>query len=310
MPKEEGARRRIGVVVLNYENAEDTAACLESLRELRHPDTDVVVVDNGSSAACVKAVERAVRATPRARLVRSEWNRGYAAGNNIGIRAALDAGAEYVLVLNNDTLVPPGFLDPLVAALEKDPSAVIAMPHLLDEAGRDTTPLRSRPTLRGYYYRRFGLIPFVLGRMGRPVMVEPSAPPRPHPPVEVEVAVGACMLLRASFLREIGLLDEGTFLYEEEFILSEQVRRAGRRTLLVGDSHVTHLGGRSTRKMRVRRSVEMWKSQNYYLRAYRGVGAGARSLLIAYQAASFALLWTGEAFARGLRRPGRTGAER
>lgn len=279
---------RVGIVVLNYANPDDTANCLASLQRVSYSPLEICVVDNWSSDECVRTLERTLHDHPDVLFIRNPTNLGYAAGNNVGIRALLARGAEYVLVLNNDTLVSPDFLQPLVGAMEADERAGVAMPRFFDETGADVTPIRRRPTYWSYY-GRFGAAAAIRRRRLRRSGAAPAAPPAyTSGTVPIEIPSGACMLLRSRFLREIGLLDEGTFLYQEEPILAEQVRRLNRTMLLVPASTVVHLGGRSTRNFKLRRTLAMWRSQNYYLRRYRGVGPLRRWLLIGYQSASFA----------------------
>lgn len=286
------ARPHVGIVVLNYENAQDTVSCLDSLSGLYYNPVDIFVVDNGSSWVCISRLEAAVAVRRGIRLIRNNENLGYAAGNNVGIRTAIDRGATYVLVLNNDVTVEPGFLGPLVEALEADAMAAIAVPRLLDARRNDTTRVRRRPTY-STYYTDFGVIlalrRFLRRLQGRdPNLADVAFAGEPR---NVEVPNGACMLVRARFLEQIGLLDENTFLYQEEVILAEQLRRVNLRVLLVPDSDVTHLGGRTTRQVPLRSASALWRSQNYYLKNYRGIGIARRGLLLAYNIASYLLLW-------------------
>jgi GT2 family glycosyltransferase len=304
----EVARPRVGITILNYENAEDVEVCLASVAALEYePPLDICVVDNGSSAACVAHLESVIRKHEGVRLLRNERNVGYAAGNNTGIQWLLDRGAAYVLVLNDDSSLPPDFLGPLVDAMEADPLAALAMPRFLDGAGHDTTNyFRRRPTYASYFTDS-GVI-LTLRRLARRLRGEnPDVAPvsitgEPRP---IEVPCGACMLLRAEFLEAIGLLDEGTFLYQEEVILTEQTQRLGLRMLLVPESIAMHLGGRTTRHFPLRRTIMLWRSQDYYLKAYRGVGPLGRGLLMAYNIGSYPIQRLATALRAAVQRTGK-----
>src|SRR5262245_61858564 len=132
----------VAIVVLNWINRDVTLACLQTLAAAELGGAAVWVVDNGSTDGSVEAV-RAGR--PSVRIVALPENRGYAGGNNAGIRAARAAGARAVLLLNNDTEVAPDFLEPLLAMLNGDPlaaavsSAVMRLdsPEVLQEAWCD-----------------------------------------------------------------------------------------------------------------------------------------------------------------------------
>src|SRR4051794_19995847 len=109
---------QVAVVVLAWNGREDTLACLDSLAGLDWTPLRTIVVDNGSTDGTTDAI----RATfPRTEVVRSEVNLGFAEGNNVGLRAAFDGGAEYALLLNNDTLVDPGLVRALVEQAELRP---------------------------------------------------------------------------------------------------------------------------------------------------------------------------------------------
>src|SRR5215207_4393447 len=120
---------RLSIVIVNFNGAGHLENCLRSLAE--HPPVvpvEVVVVDNASTdgSAAITSAFDAVR------LIQLPENRGFSAGNNVGIRAT---SGELVLLLNNDTVVPAGALDRLVARLDADSSAAIAGPRLVDAAG-------------------------------------------------------------------------------------------------------------------------------------------------------------------------------
>src|SRR6185369_1745681 len=105
---------QVAIVVLNWNRRADTLACLESLAQAEIGGAALYVVDNGSQDGSAAAVREAY---PHVRVIALPENRGFAGGNNAGIRAALDAGAEGVLLLNNDTRVSPDFLAALLAAI-------------------------------------------------------------------------------------------------------------------------------------------------------------------------------------------------
>jgi len=189
------SREQITIVVLNWNHGAETIACLESLAAADLGGAGVVVVDNGSRDGSVAAIRGR---WPDLHVIALPENRGYAGGNNAGMQAALEAGAEGVLLLNNDTRVAPDFLVPLVEAMNSSPtsaavaSAVIRLdrPEMHDVAysevrfhERDVVQLR-------------GVNVPVFGNFDRRQLVE--------------VVVGCCALFRAEALRTVGLFDERT----------------------------------------------------------------------------------------------------
>ncbi len=115
------------IVVLNWNGAEDTLACLESLAGVMSPSCRVLVVDNGSTDGSPEKIRAAF---PDIELLLLPVNIGYAGGNNAGFRRVLELQAEYVIFLNNDTIVDAGFCAPLLDTLQRNPSAGIAVPKI------------------------------------------------------------------------------------------------------------------------------------------------------------------------------------
>lgn len=221
---------RLAVVVLAWNSRAEILECLESLRLQVRPGDVVLVADNGSSDGTLEAVRRA---HPWAETVENGANLGYAAGNNKGIRRALERGFEAVLVLNPDTLLEGGALEALLAALSADPGAGALQPLLLqqsDPAKTDSLGLRPRRTFGGEDAGR-----------GGPASAAPAAPSPIFGPC------GAAALFRADALRAAGLFDEGLFLLDEDLDLAFRVRMAGFDALLVPRARVLHRRGVSGR---------------------------------------------------------------
>jgi len=108
---------KVEIIILNWNRFRDTAECLESVFRIRYPNFSVVVVDNGSEDDSAAQVENTF---DRVTLIRNRENLGYAEGNNVGIRHALENGADYVWLLNNDTVVDREALAALVDLAERD----------------------------------------------------------------------------------------------------------------------------------------------------------------------------------------------
>src|SRR4051794_1288334 len=119
---------RVASIVLTYNNFSDTDECLRSLAQLTYPDHDIVVVDNGSTDGSPERLHRKWQATVR--LVSNGRNLGGAAGWNAGIRAAW-SDADYFLILNNDTVVDPGLIEPLLAGFASAPDIALISPIIV-----------------------------------------------------------------------------------------------------------------------------------------------------------------------------------
>jgi GT2 family glycosyltransferase len=194
-----------------------------------------VVVDNASSDGSLDLVRGR---WPGVLAIDAGRNVGFSTANNLGIRAT---SSEFVLLLNGDTVVPPGAIDGLVGDLRAHPEAAVAGPRLVDAAGRPEMsvgrmigPLNElRQKVTGALYER-GWGP-VRRRVERSLTT-------PH---DVDWVSGACLLVRRADAEAVGLMDERFFLYTEDVDLCASIRARGRRVRFVPSVEVQHLRGRS-----------------------------------------------------------------
>lgn len=207
---------RLVAVVLSWNGREDTLACLESLRGI-----ETVCVDNGSSDGSADAVAERF---PDVELIRTEVNLGFAAGNNVGIRRALDRGADWVLLLNNDALAEDG----LVGALERGAAArpdagVLACKVLFADSGK-------------LWYAGASFDPF-LGRSRHDGFGSTDEPGRLRDTVR---ATGTGMAVSRAAIERAGLLDEELFLYAEDLEWCLRIKAAGLAIVYVPEARVLH----------------------------------------------------------------------
>jgi GT2 family glycosyltransferase len=231
---------------VNYQTPDLVVDCLHSLLPEVDPTEPIIVVDNGSNDDSVARLQNRISTSPmadRVHLVPLPGNAGYAAGNNAGIRWAQRhfATLEYYLLLNPDTVVRPGAVRALVEFLDAHPRVGIAGSRLEDPDG---TPQRSAfrfPTLLGELEGglRWGLVT----RWLRSFVVAPPVCDEPH---QTDWVAGASMMIRQEVIEQIGLMDEGFFLYFEEVDYCKQAQRAGWSCWYVPRSRVVHLVGQST----------------------------------------------------------------
>jgi GT2 family glycosyltransferase len=215
----------VAVVVLSWNGRDDTLGCLESLTAVEHAPLTVIVVDNGST----DGTEEAVRSIfPNVDLVRTGENLGFAEGNNVGIRRALELGADFVLVLNNDTEVDPRFVTALLteAGRRTDAGALCSKiffmnpPDVIWFAGAAFDPRRGyNGRQRGYRQRdseKFSQV------------------------VEIDRACGAAMLVSRDVLERVGLFDPDLFCYSEDTDWSLRAHALGFRHYVVPGSKLWH----------------------------------------------------------------------
>ena len=221
---------RVAVVVLSWNGRDDTLRCLSSLAQVEYARLDVVVVDNGSSDGSAEAVEAGF---PDAVVIRMGRNAGFSGGVNAGIAAALERGADAVLLLNNDMVVESGFLAPLVrASLQPGVAAACSQILFADVPDRVWYAGASFHPRRGHHGRNIGF--------GKAPL------PATSPTYQVDCACGGAMLITRDAVEEIGLFDEELFAYREDLDWSLRARERGRSVVVVPASVVRHRVSAST----------------------------------------------------------------
>lgn len=226
----------LSIVIVSYNAREDLERCLDSIHTTPPATThDITVVDNASTDA---GLDRIRARWPSLRIIVLDRNRGFAAGNNAGIRASR---GELVLLLNSDTVVRGGALDTLVQRLMADTDAAAAGPRLVDGSGRVElsfgkmiSPLGElrQKVISAAYGAGFGPIASWVERATRREQF-------------VDWVSGACLLVRRSDAEAVGLLDERFFLYTEDVDFCASLRARGRKILFTPSAEIVHLRGRS-----------------------------------------------------------------
>jgi GT2 family glycosyltransferase/glycosyltransferase involved in cell wall biosynthesis len=221
------ARASIAAVVLNYNTPDDTLLAVHSLRASRRPIDHVYVVDNGPDEACANVLEPW---RDSIRFIRSPGNVGFSAGCNIGIRAALDEGANLVLLVNSDAVVAPDTLERLEHSLAVEPGAGIAAPLIVARAEPGTVGsagIRYSATSGRMRHEGFG------GRTEDFC----EGPARP-----TDVVSGCVMLIRREVFDAAGAFDERYFYSFEDIEFCLRARRAGFSSLLIPSALAYHEG--------------------------------------------------------------------
>jgi len=223
---------RVTALVLNWRRPEDTIAAVQSLLGSTWPALQVLVIDNGSGDG---SVQRLKGELPReVGLLVNEKNLGFAGGSNVGIRQALDQGAEFVFLLNSDARVTETSVEGLVAALAANPDAGAAGPAILN--GSEPPLLES---LGGAIDLRSGRIRHQ--GYGRPW----PATETERQPYRTDLINGCAFMVRREAVEDTGLMDERFFCYLEEADWCLRLAAAGWPVLLVPGQTVRHAGGAS-----------------------------------------------------------------
>jgi GT2 family glycosyltransferase len=225
----------LSIIIVSYNARTDLERCLVSLQSptpaVPH---EIVVVDNASSDGSADAARR----LPDVRVIESGANRGFAAANNIGIRAS---NGTHVLLLNSDTVAPAGAIDALMGELSRHPDAAVVGPRLVDGEGRAELSFgRMISPLNEFQQRRL-----VRGHARR----EPALSRRVEEMTRHEQwpdwVSGACLLVRRRDADAVGLLDERFFMYTEDVDFCAAIRARGGRILFTPAVEIVHTRGRS-----------------------------------------------------------------
>lgn len=305
-----GTAPYVVVLLLNWNGKTDTLECLASFNKIHYENYSVVVIDNGSSDDSVAAIKAAF---PEYVLIETGANYGYAGGNNYGLRWALEHAADYVLLLNNDTVVDPDLLSQLVAAAQSKADAGVFgakiffydQPDTLCYGGSRWDPARGCPTTLGW------------GEKDGVKYSEMS---------EVAYANGCAIFAPAQIFREIGVLDANMFLIYEETDFCYRARKAGYKSWFVPDAKVWHkisaaIGGSDAPLARYfnARNQLIWGTRHLDLadrmRLYRHIFRRLRQSFVPHFVLANAprswprkLLWSASSwlrqFSRGLTAPG------
>ncbi len=262
------------IVIVAYKLAPMTLDCLASIEpELASlPPTRVWVVDNDSPDGAGQQVADGIKARGWqhwAELIQSPGNNGFAAGNNVAFRRALaqEPRAPFVLMLNPDTLVRPGALRLLLDFVQARPEVGMAGGRSED---RDTTPQVC--AFRFPSFMSELLFHTSLGLLDRLFAKHLTSMGIPEQPLQVEWVSGAFVLMRRQVLEQLGLMDEGFFLYFEETDYLHRALNAGWQCWHVPASRVVHLVGQSSgvneRKTAPRRLPSYWfeSRRRYFVR--------------------------------------------
>ncbi len=268
---------KTGIVILNYNSREDTLRLLEDIRRQEGAELRVYVVDNASTEPPGDV--------DGATVIRATENRGYNAGNNLGLRAARADGCRYALVANPDMrLTDPRYVATLVGELQAHPGAVVCAS---DIRGLDDRPQNPMGAEGGSPWGAWAWVGELAARaLRRPLGRVADYIDRPDVSHECGKVSGCCLLLDLDWLEADGYFDEGVFLYCEEAILGARVARAGRTMWYTTATRAVHAHRPSAKGNAAPRFAAWRRSRLHYIRRYSPYGPlgrlVARTGIVAY----------------------------
>lgn len=239
---------KVSIILVNYNGYKDTMDCINSLRAITYRNYEVIVIDNASKDQSVAILNDFLQDGEI--LISSKENGGFSAGNNIGIKYALEHDADYCLLLNNDTVVEADFLDRLVEGYEFSIKCGLTIGKILYESMRDTIWYAggslSKRTARVEHWDYQNKDTNMNTHMQK-----------------VTFATGCCMCLSRKTVEAVGLMDESYFLYEEDADYCKRINDAGFDMVYVPLARIYHKVSASTGK--TSKAAQIYSLRNRYL---------------------------------------------
>ncbi|HEU4555664.1 MAG TPA: glycosyltransferase family 2 protein [Chitinophaga sp.] len=252
----------VSVITVNYNNTQVTCELLASLQKITYPRLEVIIVDNASQEDPRPVINAGY---PGVKVIRSEENRGFAGGNNLGIAAAK---GEYLFLVNNDTEFTEGLIEGLLEVFQQYPDAGVASPKFhyffhpgtIEYAGYNAVDVfTGRNSMVGCREKDQGQYDAI------------TATPYAH---------GGAMMISRKALEEVGLMPELYFLYYEEFDWCEQFRRKGYRIYYQYKSLIYHKESMTTGKNSPLKTYYITRNRILFMR--RNVQLPARLVFMLY----------------------------
>ena len=253
---------KIATIILNYNSSADCRKCIGYLKAQEGVEQEIVVVDNCSQEDDRKEVETLCKEQGCTFITNSE-NKGYNAGNNVGLRYAAEKGYEFALIANPDMEFPQtDYLATLVAQMQTNEDIVVCGSDIVGADGIHQSPMGKDGNWRG----SFGWVKEILGKKKKSNAYDfIDNYKESHYCHKVS---GCCFMIRISFLKEINFFDENVFLYCEEAILSRQVEMSSKCMYYLTTAQAVHRHIKSDKGDPIKRFKTWGKSRCYFIDRY------------------------------------------
>ncbi|HEV2962955.1 MAG TPA: glycosyltransferase family 2 protein [Candidatus Angelobacter sp.] len=297
----------LSIIIVNYNTLSLLRDCVNSLMKTEGKSCEVIVVDNASADGSAEMVENEF---PDVVLVRNPKNAGFAKANNQGMAVAK---GKYLLLLNSDTVARDGALEVMTDFLRSNPTVGAVTCKLLNTDGTIQASISNRPGPVLLFFRLLGVsrlissdrarrwlsrtCGFFLGKTIRSYLT----PYRAHDhPVEIENISGACMMLRREAMEQVGMLDEGFFMYFEDMDYCVRLQNAGWKMYYLPQGEIIHLGGGSSGGRMRNYSVHSYRALfHFYRKHFSGAMVVAvRSMVVTTSSVRWVWNWIRSKFSR------------
>lgn len=260
----------LGIIVLNYREWKLSVDCIKSIRKtITDIDYKIYLIEGGSGNDSKVELTNRYKDDTDIKIVILQENRGFAYGNNRGADVAIGEGCDQLLIVNSDVLFEKNAINELKAFLDNNQNVKLVSPFVYNygDANESLLYIKHRRT-NGFeeLFLRMSLlqkIQYVKLHLFTPIRID-DKPRRQY------WFDGCCFMVNSEAYKKVGMLDETTFLYYEEDILSEKMYQHGMEMYLIPSSRIVHLGGGSTSNViNIKLELSGIKSRMYYMRKYR-----------------------------------------
>ncbi len=268
----------VSIILVNYNSAAIIKDCLQSLRQFNQSvSSEVIVVDNASQDGSPEIIAEYF---PEVTLLREVFNHGFGKGNNIGAGVAR---GEFILFLNPDTIATCDFLPSLLEVMAQDSQVGIVAPKLVNQDGTLQISISPAISVRGEFLAQKRSQQY---RRGKNLKKITQAFAHQQ---EVDIVVGAALLIRRKLFEQLRGFDENFFMYFEESDLCQRSQYLGWKIIYYPYVSLIHLHGESTKKIPDRMILEYRRSQIYYYQKHRPLWE--QKFLQIYLLTKFSLIW-------------------
>lgn len=224
---------KVCIIILNYNNYSDTIECVQSLRKaIPQSKYEIIIVDNLSNNDSVKQLNKVLSPI---KVIQNSQNKGYAHGNNVGIKYAEQKGYQFICILNNDTVIDMDFLELCQQELNNDSSVAFVSPTLVEYKEKNVVQ-----STGGDIFINKGIVTLKNHGLNRKDLPKK---------IESDYIGGACMMLRTSMLKELGYIPENYFLFFEETEWCYRAKKMGYKNICLTSAYIYHKGSVSIKSV-------------------------------------------------------------
>lgn len=253
--------KKVAVVLLNYNSSVDCDKCIDFLLKQTYPIERIIVVDNNSAINDVEMLKTICKKNETVELILNKENKGFSAGNNIGLMRATELGIDWCLIINPDVeLRDVNYLDILLREIEKWPETVVAGSNIVLPSGEWQNPQRESTFWESFFWP--------IDSIKRKLFNTSNSYLGERVTGYCEKLCGACFVVCIDFMRTVNYLDENIFLYSEEAVLAAKVKMVNKRALFVNETTAHHEHYSVKKAPSRERMLKFIDSRLYYYEKY------------------------------------------